>query len=126
MKRLLGMIFAAVLTAQAASAQSVSSVQEILDSIVSFDYVSGKAKKQEYGYDTAGRVNKVLYFQQEEGVWQPTNKREYFCDEEGNDTLRLISILQGGEWLIVERKSQIPQSNHRVTTFTTSYVKGGC
>ena len=117
-------IFVAVLTAQAASAQSVSSVQERLDSIVAFDYVSGKAKKQEYGYDTAGRVNQVLYFQQKERVWQPTNRREYFFDEEGNDTLRLISILQGGEWLIVERKSQTSQSNHRVTTFTTSYVKG--
>ena len=47
MKRFLEMIFVAVLMAQAASAQSVSSVQERLDSIVSFDYVSGKAKKQE-------------------------------------------------------------------------------
>ena len=72
-----------------------------LDSIVVRDEnVPDNYRKFEFSYTEEGKVERILYYDRNENeTWSLTNKREFFYDEQGNDTLCVLSFLSNdGEW----------------------------
>ena len=77
-----------------------------LDSIVvRDDNQPEQTRKFEFSYTEKGKVERILYYDWNENeAWSLTNKREFFYDEQGNDTLCVFSFLSNdGGWEIGEK-----------------------
>jgi hypothetical protein len=95
MKRLLEMIFAAVLTAQAASAQSVSSAQERLDSIIVTN--SYAPRKYTYSYKD-GRLASETCYEKAASEWSLLYKYVFDFNEDGHHIGCIDSVMRRGVW----------------------------
>ena len=99
MKRL-ATLFLVFLPTLGIEAQTKAQYTERLDSIVTYESqtTSPKVQKFEFGYNARGQVAQILYYRWDEGGWFLTNKREYFYDEQGRDTLRVVFLREDGQW----------------------------
>ena len=54
-----------------------------------------------------------------------TNKREYFYDEQGRDTLRVVSLREDGQWVLSQKRySTYDKHGEKLQERTVAYAKG--
>ena len=123
--------------ASCAWAQTKARYTERLDSIVVYEYWMPSFEnlttyksylKSEFSYNAKGQVEQILYYKRwedDEGGWFLTNKREYFYDEQGRDTLRVVFLREDGQWeLSQKRYSTYDNHGEKLQERTVTYAKG--
>ncbi|MBQ8709213.1 MAG: hypothetical protein IJ550_01345 [Bacteroidaceae bacterium] len=123
--------------ASCAWAQTKARYTERLDSIVVYEYWMPSFEnlttcknylKSEFSYNAKGQVEQILYYKRwedDEGGWFLTNKHEYFYDEQGRDTLRVVFLREDGQWeLSQKRYNTYDNHGRRVQERTMSYKDG--
>ena len=117
--------------------QTKARYTERLDSIVVYEYWMPSFEnlitcknylKSEFSYNAKGQVEQILYYKRwedDEGGWFLTNKREYFYDEQGRDTLRVVFLREDGQWeLSQKRYSTYDNHGEKLQERTVTYAKG--
>lgn len=122
MKRL-ATLFIVLLPTLGIGAQTKTPYTERLDSIVTYGVWT--ERKIEFAYNVKGQTEQLLYYMRNEDGWSLTNKREYFYDEQGNDTLRVIFDQEEGKWVILQQR-YTTYGNHgeKLQTRTVQYARG--
>lgn len=101
---------------QFAWAQPKNQYTERLDSIVtrtchyrrpSNDWYWTGITKQLFFYTDQGHIQQVHYYMWKDNGWALTNKREYYQDAAGRDTLLLIYVRDNDTWLSASRQRSI-------------------
>ena len=123
--------------ASCAWAQTKARYTERLDSIVVYEYWMPSFEnlitcknylKSEFSYNAKGQVEQILYYKRwedDEGGWFLTNKREYFYDEQGRDTLRVVSLREDGQWVLSQKRySTYDKHGEKLQERTVTYAKG--
>ena len=123
--------------ASCAWAQTKARYTERLDSIVVYEYwmpsfenliTSKNYLKSEFSYNAKGQVAQILYYKRwedDEGGWFLTNKREYFYDEQGRDTLRVVFLREDGQWVLSQKRySTYDKHGEKLQERTVTYAKG--
>lgn len=123
--------------ASCAWAQTKARYTERLDSIVVYEYWMPSFEnlitcknylKSEFSYNAKGQAEQILYYKRwedDEGGWFLTNKHEYFYDEQGRDTLRVVFLREDGQWeLSQKRYNTYDNHGRRVQERTMSYKDG--
>jgi len=105
MKKLTLFLMASCLSVLGMQAQKNQYVGQLDSIVVRDDNQPEQTRKFEFSYTEEGKVERILYYDRSENeTWSLTNKREFFYDEQGNDTLRVFSFLSNdGEWKIGEK-----------------------
>ena len=123
--------------ASCAWAQTKARYTERLDSIVVYEYWMPSFEnlttyknylKSEFSYNAKGQVEQILYYKRwedDEGGWFLTNKRVYFYDEQGRDTLRVVSLREDGQWVLSQKRySTYDKHGEKLQERTVTYAKG--
>ena len=99
MKRL-ATLFIVLLPTLGIGAQKNQYVGQLDSIVVRDDNQPEQTRKFEFSYTEEGKVERILYYDWTENeTWSLTHKREFFYDEQGNDTLCVLSFLSNdGEW----------------------------
>ena len=118
-------------------AQTKAQYTERLDSIVVDEYWMPSIEnlttyknylKSEFIYNAEGQVEQILYYKRwddDEGGWFLTNKDEYFYDEQGRDTLRVVFQREDGQWeLSQKRYNTYDKHGKKLQERTMSYKDG--
>ena len=118
-------------------AQTKAHYTERLDSIVVYEYwmpfienltTYKNYLKSEFSYNAKGQVEQILYYKRwddDEGGWFLTNKHEYFYDEQGRDTLRVVFQREDGQWeLSQKRYNTYDKHGKKLQERTMSYKDG--
>ena len=122
MKRLAS-LFLVLLPTLSIGAQTKASYTERLDSIVMYDH--RYKRKIEFAYNGKGQTAQILYYRENEDGWSLTNKREYFYDEQGRDTLRVVFDRKDGEWEVLQQRyNTYGRLGEKLQERTVSYAKG--
>ena len=122
MKRL-ATLFIVLLPTLGIGAQTKTPYTERLDSIVTYGVWT--ERKIEFAYNVKEQTEQILYYKRNEDGWLLTNKREYYYDEQGNDTLRVIFDQEEGQWVILQQR-YTTYGNHgeKLQTRTVQYARG--